>query len=56
MRLRWICRDYTRWIEIRGIIKDTRWSEKARGRVWIEEVGKHRMFWEPNSCIWLYPL
>ena len=25
------------------------WSEKARGRVWIQGVGKYGMFWEPNS-------
>ena len=56
MRWKWAYRDYIRWIEMRGRMRDTWWSEEARGRVWIQGVGKHGMFQKPNSCIWLYPL
>ena len=27
------------------------WSVRAGSRVWIQGVGKHEMFREPNSCI-----
>ena len=30
----------------------TLWSKRAHSRVWIQRVGKHVMFREPNSCIY----
>ena len=51
MRWRWTCRDYTGWIEMWGRTGGTLWSEMTRSRVWIQGMGKHVMFREPNCCI-----
>ena len=51
MRWRWTRRDYTGWIEMWGRTGGTLWSEMTRSRVWIQGMGKHVMFREPNCCI-----
>ena len=51
MRWSWTRRDYTGWIEMWGRTGGTLWSEMTRSRVWIQGMGKHVMFREPNCCI-----